>query len=179
VHDLLEMADDGQHRQHRLHQHAVLPRAALTQFEVAWITLGSMETGITQDNHALLKLPNQPLKGIIRDIGGGTRPGHYQPLLLEQQTQLTTNDPAGIGETLAADLLRAAALAHGVDQLDAVGVNDPQHGWRGQEDLRPVLMGREEATEPRPLRSAGEQGAIVACQPAIKGPVAHTFEGME
>src|SRR5712691_10371716 len=30
-----------------------------------------------QDNHALFTLPNQPLKGGIRDSGGRTRPGHH------------------------------------------------------------------------------------------------------
>src|SRR5437867_2642791 len=35
VHDFLEVADHGQHGKHRLHQYAVLPRAALTQFQVA------------------------------------------------------------------------------------------------------------------------------------------------
>ena len=62
---------------------------------------------------------------VIRDIGGGTRPGYHQPPLIEQQTQFAPDDPAVIGEAFAADLLRATALAHGVDQLDAVGVNDP------------------------------------------------------
>ena len=56
-----------------------------------------------------------------------------------------------VGQTFATYLLRAAALADGVDQLDAVGVNDPQHRWSRQEDLRPVVMGPEEAKEPGPL----------------------------
>ena len=33
VHDLFEMADECQHREHRLDEHTVLPRAALAQFE--------------------------------------------------------------------------------------------------------------------------------------------------
>jgi hypothetical protein len=33
-----------------------------------------MEGGITQDDHLVFKLPNEPLKSVIRDIGGGTRP---------------------------------------------------------------------------------------------------------
>src|SRR5712691_12866473 len=74
VHDPLKMADHGQHGEHRLHEHAILPLAALTQFEVAWIPLRGMESGITQDNHAFFELSNEPLKGIIRDIGGGTLP---------------------------------------------------------------------------------------------------------
>jgi hypothetical protein len=47
VHDFLEVAHDGQHRQDRLHQQAVLPLAPLTQCEVGGIPLGGMEGGIT------------------------------------------------------------------------------------------------------------------------------------
>ena len=83
VHHLFEMAHDGQHRQDRLDEDAILPLAALTQFEVAGIPLGSMKGGITQDNHPSVKVSNQPLKGIIRDIGGGTFPPHDQSPLIE------------------------------------------------------------------------------------------------
>src|SRR4029450_12685281 len=44
AHDLFEMADECQHREHRLHQHPVFPLAALTQFEVAGIPLRGMDT---------------------------------------------------------------------------------------------------------------------------------------
>src|SRR6266700_5499035 len=37
MHDLLQMADERQHREHRLYQQAVLPLATLTQFEMARI----------------------------------------------------------------------------------------------------------------------------------------------
>ena len=83
VHDPLEIADHGQHGEHRLHQQAVLPRAALTPCEVGGVALRRMESPITQDNHALFKLPNQPLQGVIRDIGGGTLPYHHQPPLIQ------------------------------------------------------------------------------------------------
>jgi hypothetical protein len=86
MHDLFAMADERQHRQHRLHEQAVLPLAALTQFEVAGIPLGRMKGGITQDNHPSVKWSHQPLKGVIRDIGGGTLPPHDHPPLIEQQT---------------------------------------------------------------------------------------------
>src|SRR5262249_22051801 len=139
LHDFFEMADQRQHRQHDLHQHTVLPLAALTQFEVARIALGRMESGITQDDHASVDLTNQPLKGVIRNIGGGTRPPHNQPPLIEEQTEFAADNPAMIGEAFATDLLRAAALAHGVNQLDAIRVNDAEHRWGGQERPRPVL----------------------------------------
>src|SRR5215831_13306462 len=40
-------------------------------------------------------------------------------------------------------------------------------------------MGREETQEPRPLGQTGEQRPIVARQPAIEGPVASAFEGVQ
>ena len=56
------MADECQHREHRLHEHTILPLAALTQFEIARIALGGMEAGVTQNNHLFFALSNQPLK---------------------------------------------------------------------------------------------------------------------
>src|SRR5260221_12797728 len=43
VHDPLEMADHGQHGEHRLHQHAILPLAALTQFQVGGVAFRGMK----------------------------------------------------------------------------------------------------------------------------------------
>src|SRR5437016_4442124 len=45
--DPLAMTDHGEPRGHRLHQQAILPRAARTQFQVGWIALRGMEGGVT------------------------------------------------------------------------------------------------------------------------------------
>src|SRR5215467_8368513 len=80
--NLASLAGDQRQRgEDRLDEHAVLPLPALTEFEVGGVALGGMETGITQDNHPPINLPNQPLKGVIRDIGRGTGPPHNQLLL--------------------------------------------------------------------------------------------------
>ncbi len=86
VHDLLEVADQREHREHRLHQQAVLPLPAPTQFEVAGIALCSMEGRVTSDHHALFEQPNQPLKGVIRNVRCGTVLPHHQTILVQQQT---------------------------------------------------------------------------------------------
>src|SRR6266446_1673974 len=179
MHHLLHMADERQHREDCLHEHTVLPRTALTHFEIRGIALGSMEAGITQDNHSPINLPNQPLKGVIGDMGRGTCPPHDQPPLIEQQTECAADNPAMVRQAFAANLVRAAALAHGVDQLDPRGVDDAEHGRSGQEDLRPVVMRLEETKEPGTLGEVGKQRPIVARQPAIEGSVADAFEGME
>ena len=84
VHDFLEVADERQHREHRFHQDAVAPLPALTEFEVRRIAFRGMEARVTQDNHVLLKRPNQPLKRVIRDIGSGTVPRDNQAILVQQ-----------------------------------------------------------------------------------------------
>src|SRR6516164_10723903 len=179
MHHLLHMADERQHREHRLHQHAVLPLAALTHFEIARIPLRSMEAGVAQDNHPSIHLLNQPLKGVIWDIGGVTGPPHDQAVLVQQQAEFAADNPAVIRETFAANLLGAAALAHGMDELNPIGVDDPEHGRGGQENPRPVLMSLEETKEPGALGKPRKQRPIVARQPPIEGAIAHTFEGMQ
>src|SRR5437879_1573149 len=151
MHGLFEMADERQHREHRLDEHTVLPLPALTQFEIGGIALRGMEAGITQDNHLLLTLPNQPLKRVIGDIGRSTGTPHDQPPLTEQQTEFAADNPAMIGEAFAAHLLGTPAFTHGMDQLDTIGVNDAEHGRGGQESPRPILMGLEETKEPGAL----------------------------
>jgi hypothetical protein len=165
--------------EHRLHQHTVLPCAALTQCEVAGIPLRGMEGGITQDDHLFFTLANQPLKGGIRDIGGRTIPRHDQPPLIEHQTEFPPDNPAVMRETFAADLLGATAFAHGVDQRDPIRVDHPEHRRSGQEDLRPALMRPAEAQEPGALGEVGKQRTLVAGQPPIERAGAHTFEGMQ
>src|SRR4029453_14388285 len=123
--------------------------------------------------------PPPPQKGVIGDIGSGTRPSHDQPPLIQQETEFPPDNPAMVGEAFAADLPGAAAFADGMDQLNAVGVNDAEYGRSGQEDLRPVVMRREEPKEPGALGQAGKQRPIVARQPAIEGPVAHAFQRMQ
>src|SRR5262244_2990357 len=130
-----------------------------------------MEAGITQDDHALFKLPNQPLKRVIRNIGGITRPPHDQPPLIQQETEFPTHNPAMIREAFAANLLGAPAFAHGMNQLNPIRVDDPEHGWGSQESPCPVLMGLQETKEPGALGELREQRAIITRQPAIEGPV--------
>src|SRR6266446_10956720 len=130
-----------------------------------------MEGGITQDNHPPINLLNQPLKGVIRDIGRGTRPPHDQSPLIEEQTEFPADNPAVIREAFPANLLRAAAFADGVNELDAIRVDDAKHSRGGPEGLRPVLMGLEEAKEAGALGKLGKQRPIVARQPPIEGTI--------
>src|SRR6266545_506405 len=84
-----------------------------------------------------------------------------------------------IREAFPADLVGAPAFAHGMDQLDPIRVDDPEHGRGGQESPRPVLMGLEETKEPGALGKPWKQRPIIARQPPIEGVVADAFERMQ
>src|SRR5256886_3894891 len=96
VHDFLKVAHDGQHRQDRLHEDAILPLPPATEFEVGRIPLGGMESGITQDDHAPVKLLHEPLKGVICDIGGGPPPPPHQPPPIGDPTEFPPPNPPGV-----------------------------------------------------------------------------------
>src|SRR4029453_14981820 len=71
MHHLFQVADRRYHQAARFPKHSAPPR---THFEIGRTGLRGMEAGVTQDNHAFFKLPNEPLKGVVRHIGGRTRP---------------------------------------------------------------------------------------------------------
>src|SRR5262245_32844792 len=120
MHHLLEVTDERQHREHCLYQHAVLPLTALTEFEIARIAFRGMEAGVTQDNHLFFESSNEPLKGVSRHMGRGTRPPHDQAPLVEQQTEFAPDNPAVVRPAFPAARLWAPTLSDGVDELDAI-----------------------------------------------------------
>jgi hypothetical protein len=126
---------------------------------------------------AVHHLPHAPLQGGIRDIGGGIRPPHNQPPLMQQPTPLTPDHPAMVREACAAHLLRTAALAPGADHLAPRRVDDAEDPRSGQEDLRPVGRRRVKTQELGPRGEAGKQRPRVTRHPARAGPVAHACGG--
>jgi hypothetical protein len=76
--NFLQMTDATQHREYGLDLHPRIPQAPITQFEIHWISLFGMESGITQDDHFLFKSLNQRVKGAIRCIRSGTIPADHQ-----------------------------------------------------------------------------------------------------
>ena len=56
------------------------------QFEIGGIACRRMEAGITQDDHPPINLLNEPLKGVVRDIGRGTAPRDDQAVLVHHKT---------------------------------------------------------------------------------------------
>src|SRR5881628_3705305 len=74
-------------------------------------------------------------KCLVWYIRRGTIPPYHQAILVQQQTEFPADNPAMVGQAFATDLLRAPTFADGVNELDPIGVDHPEHGRSGQEDL--------------------------------------------
>src|SRR5512144_2690080 len=62
MHDFLKVANHGQHGEHCLNNHALIPRFPTTQLEIVWIARLGMKSGIAQHDHALLEDLDQGMK---------------------------------------------------------------------------------------------------------------------
>src|SRR6267143_1076919 len=176
---LLQMTYPRQHRQHGLDQHAGIPPATLTQLEIGWVALFGMEAAIAQDDHLPFKSFNQGMESTIRRIGSRAIPGHHQTHVIEQQAELTADNPAMVGFAFAPNLQGTAPFAHGMEQFDPIAVHYAQDRGGGQKCVRPRLVGGKEAKETRAFGHGGKQAAPVAAHPAIECPISHTLEGKE
>jgi hypothetical protein len=76
--NFLQRADATQQREYGLDQHPRILQAPITQFELHWISLFGMESGIPQDAHFLFESLNQRVKGTLRRIRSGTIPADHQ-----------------------------------------------------------------------------------------------------
>ena len=72
-----------------------------------------MEPRICEDNHGIGKLGNQGLKMRVVDIGGGTVPRTNQRPLVQDKTELASDDPPMIALAFLADLRWATPFRMG------------------------------------------------------------------
>src|SRR5262249_37885762 len=83
------------------------------------------------------------------------------------------------GFPFAPDLLVTAAFAHGVQQLNAIAIDDPQDRRGRQKLVGPGPVYGQQTKQARPLGQRGKQFAPITSQPPIKGSIATPFESEE
>ena len=179
MHDLFEMADQGQHREHGFDQHAVVPGAAPAELGIERIAGAGVEAGIGQDDHTLLEVLNQGMKPGVVGVGRQAHPTDDFTPVVGQQAQFNPHDPAVVRESFTTDLGRAAPLSNRMDQFDAVTIDNTQQRWRRQEQQRPLLMGLELTKQPGPLGQVRKQRVVIPRQPAIERAVADPLQGVQ
>ena len=143
--DFLEVADGGQHRQHRLDDHPYVPSSPGAQLQVGRVSPACMEVGVGQHDHPVLELFDEWMERRVVHIGRVTVPLDDETPLIEDQTELPADNPPIVRFALFADLLVAPSFSDGMEQFDAIGVGHPQDGRVDQEPIRPVVMRLEQA----------------------------------
>jgi hypothetical protein len=180
VGDLFEMTNERQHREDRLNHHPLVPGALGTDFKIGRHPAHLFKMGVGKDDHLLGDRIHQMLEGsAIVDIGCVHIPADNQTEVVQEEAELAPNYPALVGQPFLADLLRAASLAPGMNQFDAVTVNDAEQRRRGQKAVNPLLMRVEEAKQPCSMRQVRKQMRQITLDPAVEGPVAHPLEGKQ
>jgi len=174
---LLHMADEGQPREPRLHQHPVLPRSSMAPFAGGRRPRCSLADGIAQDEQAAVALPPQPLARLGRRMGRRTVPPHHQALVVHPEPEVPVDSPALLGQAFAPALLWAAAVAEGVKQRKARGIAPPKPRWGRPDRRRPGRRRLEEAPETGARGEPATPRPLGASQPARDGPVAPAFAG--
>ena len=178
MHHLLEMTDQGQHRQRSLNDHAIIPLAALADTQMLRVPIFLREAGIGKHHGLPRDLVDNGLEGTaIIDVRGVTVPVDDQAQMVLQQTQLASDDPAVVREALAPNLPITAAFAPGMDEFDPVGIDNTQQTRLRHEAIRPVLMRVEQAKQARTRGQVRKQGPVITTQPAVEGAIADSLQG--
>ncbi len=177
MHDTLEMITERQHRQDSFDHHPHIPRPAWTDLEIGWGACVGMKASVSTDNHLLFKLLDERLEDRIRDVRRVARPADDQTQLIQQQAEFTANNPAMIRDSVASDLMRRAPFADGVDEFDAVSVNDAEHSRLGHKALRPSSVRAKEAKQAGSFRQGRKQRLEVTLKPTVERSVANAFDG--
>ena len=136
-----ETTDPRQHRENRFDTHAVIPFASLTDSQIGRMPALPDKMPVAKHHHLVSDPINQALKSAaIVDISRITSPVHHQAEMIDQQTQLATDNPALVGIALPSNLTPTAPLSPRMDQFNAKAVNQPQHGWRRQKARQMNLL---------------------------------------
>jgi hypothetical protein len=174
--NFLEVTDRGQHRKDGFDDHTHIPLTAFTDFHVRRVIFFAVETSVYKNNHLTDELGDQSTKTTVMHIGSVTSPGHHQPQMVQNETQLASNNPTMVGKPLFANLGRATTLTHRMDQLTPIAHTTPQHSRLSKKTTGPVGMCLEQAKQSRSFGQPRKQSLVISLNPTIKCSITNPFE---
>lgn len=174
---VLEMTDQGQHRQQGFHQHATIPFTPFAGAQVSGMPIVFHEMDIGKDDHLVRHPVHQALKGTaIIDISGVTVPIDNQAEMVEQHTQLTADNPTLVGPAFTPNLFITASLTTGMQQFDAETVCQTDHRGGGQKRRQPGTMLFQGPKQTGAFGQLGKQMPEVAGEPTVERPCSDPFQ---
>lgn len=134
------VAHDRRHRKGRFHHHAVIPFATAAKLEVLRIAFGGVKAGVGQQNRFVAENLDQRVEPLVMGVGRSPHPADDLAKMVERHAPLGAVDPAVIRHAQGAKEVRITSTADGMDQFDAVAVDDAEQGRLGQEEVGPLSL---------------------------------------
>ena len=173
---VFDVTDDGRHRKGGFHQHPLVPFATTADFEVGRIAFRRVKAAIRQQNRLVLENLDQRLEPRVVGFGRRPYPPHDLSEVIQSDAPFGAHNPAVVGEPRCTEESRIAPPANGMNQFDAVAVDDAQQRGLGQEAVSPLSLRLDAPEKAGALGQTGKPGGVIAAQPAIKRPSANAFK---
>src|SRR5260370_26969984 len=116
--EFLGMTHERQHRKAGFDNHALIPRAFGTQFEIGRDAVLIAETQIGQRNTLIGTILDQEIEVLVRPVQRQPIPLDDVPRLVQQPLQSDANRPAPFILAFASNLAFRASFADGKEQLN-------------------------------------------------------------
>ena len=176
---LLHVAHHGEHGKDGLDQHPLVALPATAYFQVGRVALLGVEPGVAEDHTMALEGLDQRVEPSVVGVRGCPGPADDLPQVVDRKAQFASDNPTVVGDAGFRPLLRVAAVAHRVDQFDAVGIDHAEQAGLGEEQQRPLPVVAQPPEQAGTLGQAGEAVGKVPLQPAVEGLLADALDGEE
>jgi hypothetical protein len=131
-------------------------------------------------NHTLFyKVCNQGIRVAIMDIGGHAIPTSDKFKIVQQEVQLTSDNPELVGKPLFPSLLRRMSFMNKMDYFDPVAVDNTQQPRLNQETLCPILESGKKSEQVGMLWQSMKELPIIPLNPTLNGLVANAFQSKQ
>ena len=134
--EFLEMKHVGKKGEESFDEHAFVPSAPLTDFEVGWIARFGFEAFVAQNDHLVLEIFDEAVEGGVVQGATSASPMHDLALVVTHNGKFGSHNPAPVALALTCDLTLAAAFSQRMNQLDAIAVTHPEKARLGQKTPR-------------------------------------------
>lgn len=115
-----------------------------------------MESSVAEYHHLFVEPFDEWVERGVVDVCGVAVPYGDQAEFVQDQAELSSDDPSVVGLSLLAYLSGSPPFPYGMYQFNTVRIDDTEECGRGQEAVGPVLMGPKAAKESSALRQGGE-----------------------
>ncbi len=172
----LQTTHHRQERQYGFDQHAFIPCAPWTEFQIVRHAGRTVEACVSKNDAISDERFDQRQEGLVMHVGCVPSPIHHFPAVVEQPAQLDIDDPALVGLALLANLLRATSFADGVDKFDAISVDHREESGGCQKLVAPALMCGQQPLQACPMGQSFKNRLVGAFEPAVENAKVAAFE---